>query len=528
MKLTFSSRTRPWRSAVAVLVVAGFLTACTAGGSGNSSAGTAGQSSAAGASDRTLVWADKGQVPTLDPARSDYQQTDVADQLFYDALVGYDSNSALVGRLADKYQYSADAKSLTITLHKDVKFHDGTVLTSTDVAYTLDRLKKIGTGYATHLKSYQSTEITNDQQFTIRLSQPDALFLAALARVYILNSKLVTKNQGTDNGQSWLATHDAGSGPYTLAKVESGRIEGTRFAGYWEFRANRPNTFVLRQIDDSTARSAAVVSGEVTVASVDSTTLGQLKKDASIKIQQSAVTFLQEIYFNNSHGVTANPAVREAVRYAFDYQGALDKIEGGIGSIARSGTPPPCRPSLPAMKQDLDKAKQVLAAAGVKNLTLKMLYQPAFPDQEQEATLLQSNLKQIGVTLDLEPIAYPAYQTLLNDWKQIPEMMLSRNVQSIDPGPILQQQYLSTSIGTNYAAYSNPAVDKLITTALGTADDTQRCDLYKQAFTAIDADFATMPLLEQPRLIAYHTGVVGIDSISANGGPSMREFGFSN
>lgn len=75
----------------AVTVAATLLTACTAGA--KQQTGDAG---------RTLIWADKGQVATLDPARSDYQQTDVADQLFYDALVGYDSSSNLVGRLAEK------------------------------------------------------------------------------------------------------------------------------------------------------------------------------------------------------------------------------------------------------------------------------------------------------------------------------------------------------------------------------------------------------------------------------------------
>ena len=53
-----------------------------------------------------------------------------------------------------------------------------------------------------------------------------------------------------------------------------------------------------------------------------------------------------------------------------------------------------------------------------------LFFQPAFEYQKQEATLLQSNLKEIGVTLELTPIAFPDWLARLSDKSQIPQMFL--------------------------------------------------------------------------------------------------------
>ncbi len=57
-----------------------------------------------------------------------------------------------------------------------------------------------------------------------------------------------------------------------------------------------------------------------------------------------------------------------------------------------------------------------------------MRYQPALAEFTQEATLLQSDLKQIGVTLNLVPITFSDWLTSLSNTKNIPELMLMGDV----------------------------------------------------------------------------------------------------
>ncbi|WP_427885441.1 ABC transporter substrate-binding protein [Kribbella sp. GL6] len=481
---------------------------------------TAGRAASGGAAQDVLVWGHKGQVPTLDPARSDYSQTNDVDRLLYDTLLDYGTDGKLTGRLATAFAYSADVRSITVKLRDDVKFHDGTPLTAKDVAYTLDRNRKIGQGIDTMTKSYASTTVTGDHDLVIKLNKPDTLVLGALSRVYVVNSALVQKNAGTDLGQSWLASNDAGSGPYTLGSSAGGRVELHRYDAYFAPRAGRPKTFVQLQVDEPGARRDGIVAGRINAADIDVHDMKAVT-DGGGQIYRSTGNGLMSVYFNTRYGAAANPAVREAISYAFDYRGALDKIELGNGTLANGPLPPnlDCRPTLPTVQQDQAKARKILADAGLHDVKLTLRFQPSFSDQAQVATLLQSNLAAIGIKLALEPITFPAYLTMLSDFKTVPEMMLATESPAYpDPGVMLLQSYSSKAIGTNKTAYENPTVDALLTRAAAAPEAGERCDLYRQAQTLIAADHAVMPMMLLLGAIGYTADVGGIDPHAVTGG----------
>ncbi|BDZ51338.1 hypothetical protein GCM10025867_35790 [Frondihabitans sucicola] len=229
-------------------------------------AGCSGSDPNAGSAASTkLVVAYRNEVTTIDPARADYVQTDTVDQALYDTLVTYDASGTLVSSLATKFRYNSSVDAISVTLKSGVRFHDGSALTATDVKASLDRYKALGVGIDGQIPSYASTDVVNAHQVTIHLSKPDALFLGALSRIYILNSALVAKHEGTDQGQSWLLSHDAGSGPYTLGSVSSGTYTLPRFSDYWTFDSARPKTLTLRRIDDTSTTKQEIVAGNVDV-----------------------------------------------------------------------------------------------------------------------------------------------------------------------------------------------------------------------------------------------------------------------
>ncbi|WP_427885439.1 ABC transporter substrate-binding protein [Kribbella sp. GL6] len=501
------------RAVAGCVAVTMIVTGCTAGRGGTAAGKTAKD---------TVVFADRGQVPTLDPARSDYVQTDAADRILYDTLVTYDKQGKLVGELAESFAYSADVRSIKVKLRARAKFHDGTPVTAKDVAYTLDRNTKIA-GIDMLTKSYRSTTVDGDLGLTIQLKQPDTLFAGALSRIYIVNSALVQKHAGSDLGQSWLANHDAGSGPYALTSSVPGRIETQRYDGYWSFDDARPKKFVELQVDETAARRDGLVSGTIDITGVNSQDRPVVEK-AGIEYQPTAGGGMDAIFFNTSYGPTANPKVRKAVRLAFDYEGSVAKIDAGDSEVANGPLPSylPCRPDLPKSKQDLGRAKQLLAEAGLSNLRLTMTFQPAFAEQAQKATLLKSNLQQIGVTLDLQPITFPSYLTKLRDWKQVPQLMLlSENLPYPEPGIELSQVYNSKAVGTNKGAYKNPKVDALLDQAATEPDADKRCELYRTTQELIDADDVIMPLNYAKSGVYHSPGVTGVDRIAAASGVDL-------
>lgn len=255
---------------------------------------------------------------------------------------------------------------------------------------------------------------------------------------------------------------------------------------------------MFRRVDESAPKREELIVGNIDVANnILPRDLDVLATSPGVNVVFGTAPGVNGIYFNYQNGPTADVRVREAIRLAYDYEGGFQGIHRGQGALPYGPLPDTlsCRPEFPVVARDVEKAKALLADAGVNDLTLTLRFQPAFEDQVQEATLLQSNLAEIGVTLNLEPIAFPNYLQMLQDPTQIPELMLlSENSLFPDPGVFLANTFISTKVGTNRAGYNNPEVDAIMIKALGTGDEAVRCDLYKQAQMIIEADSVFMPL----------------------------------
>ncbi|GAB3854297.1 ABC transporter substrate-binding protein [Nocardioides maradonensis] len=495
------------RSAVAVAaaaVAAGSLSACGSGGTGSS----------AGLSSFTIGSPLSG---TIDPIHSDQEQTDNPDQLFYDPLVSYDSNSKLVPRLASSWTVAPDAKSITLTLRTDVKFHDGTALTAKDVVFTLDRLHTLNVGIASLLPNFASAEAKGDGQVVIKLTKPDTTALGALSRVYILNSALVAKHEGSDNAQAWLSSNEAGSGPYTLASfTANSAVKGQRFATYWDFQAGRPATYNLSYIQESTAAKNALLSGGLDLSQdMSPSDVASFKGNSDFTSTPMPTTYAVYAFMNTQSPALKDVRVRQAISLAFDYQGAFQQVFGGQGQIGNGPLPQylACRADLPTSAQNVDQAKQLIQQAGASGLKLKIFYQPTLSQLTDLATLLASNLKAIGIDAQLQTTTYPQYLDMLKSPSTTPDIsMVYEGAPYPDPGTTLFQTYDSQFVGrgSNFGQYANPKVDRLVQTAIGTADETKRCDLYKQAQVLIAKDYVSLNIALGEASVVARTGVTGV------------------
>jgi|GEM_PF-1213870 len=493
-----------------VPLLASMLTACTAGGS---SGGSAGGAASGGSS--SIVVAFKHEFNTMDPLRSDYAQTNMVDNILYEPLIKFDDKNNMVGALATEFKAAPDAKSVSFTLRDNVTFHDGTPLTGKDVKFSLDRYVRLGQGIASQLQGYASTTVVDDKHVVVNLKEPNAFFINGLANVYILEADLVSKNAGTDDAQGWLQSHEAGSGPYQGTGTSS--ADGTtvaRYDKYWGFDEKRPTQMVFRRIDESATERDELKAGNVDVAfGVSAVDAAALKDQQNIDVAFLKTSGQTQLFFNTSTGATANPQIREGLKLAFDYAGGFQKILNGNGSVS-SGTVSDaftCRPENSAPSaQDKDKAKQLLAGLGSQALELR--YQSVDSVQTQLATLFQSNLKDLGVTVNLVPIAYPDYLKTLSSPSTIPSMMLLNDyILTPDPGASLDKLYNSKNIGsTNKGAYSNPKVDALLAQARTISDAAKRCELYKQVETQVAADSVSANLYQVTFPVGYRKDLKGV------------------
>jgi peptide/nickel transport system substrate-binding protein len=480
------------------------LTACSAGGTNSNNSG--------GGSALNVGYTQPLQ--TLDPIHSDQNQTNSIDDTLYDTLLTYDAQNNLIGSLATAYTVAPNSKSVDITLRSGVKFHDGSELTSADVKYTFDRYVAVGQGIASQLSDYASTAITDPTHLTINLKTANALFPANLSKLYILEQKLVSAHAGSDQGQAWLQSHDAGSGPF---QVTNGTVpvSVSRFADFWQFDPKRPKGIVFQQIAESPTKADKLKSGDLDIAlNLQTADAKGIEKANGVTVDWVSVPNAAYIFMNTAYGPTANPVVRKAMQLAYNYSGGLNEIRGGEGQILNGPLPQsmPCLVTTPAFSQNLAEAKSMLASAGLSNLKLTLRFQPSISDQVREATLFQSDLRTIGVNLTLTPITFPDYLSSLSHPSTIPSMVLLQDTAPLpDSGVYLIKAYDSSNIGTtNRGAYKNATVDNLLNQATVTNDANARCGLYKQAQDQINKDAVAIDMYTLKAPLAYRTGLTGV------------------
>jgi peptide/nickel transport system substrate-binding protein len=477
------------------------LSACAGGATGPSSA----------SSDLTVVYAN--QVTTLDPVQAVQAEVDTIASLIYDPLVTYNSKDQLAGVIAQTFTTEPGATAVDITLRQGLKFHDGSPVTAQDVEFTIERDLAVNSGVASYLAGYKSMTIHSPTSFTITLSAPNSFFMRELSKVYILNSKLVSAHAGTDHGQGWLADHDAGSGPYTLAAAHTlADVTVNRWSGYFAFDKTEPASMEIKEVDDSSTEAADLRAGTANIA------LKLSSADAEAVSGKDGITtawinsgLTEYMWMNPNAGPTSDIRVREALQKVYDYEGGLKAVWNGKGTTLSGILPSTmtCQPADPAYAQDLTEAKSLLKQAGVTTLTLR--YQPALAEFTQEATLFQSDLKQIGVTLKLVPITFSDWLTSLSNTKNIPELMLMGDVPRFpDTGIYLNYVYNSASVGTNYSGFDDPAVNNLLDKTKITASDNSRCGLEEQAEKLIYAQHVSINMYTYEQPVSYTAGVAGI------------------
>lgn len=467
-----------------------------------------------------LVVGQTGPIDTLDPLHADVSRTDNVNSGLYNTLISYDQDGKVVPQLATEWTISPDVTSIEFTLRTDVKFHDGTPLTAADVVYTLDRLKRLGQGISSMIGNYKSATATDDSHVKVELSAPSTLMLGALTKIYILNSKLVQQHAGSDDGQAWLHSNEAGSGPYQFeaAQPDTTNVRLSLFKDYWAPDAARADIVIVKRMDGSATQSAALRAGSIDVATeISPRDVLTFQGQPGFTVSRGRSSGGTYVYFNVDHGPTANIDLRRALQYAYDYQGDIDKIQVGGGQLTDGPLPPStaCRPKGETARQDIAKAKELLAASKLTDLKLTMTYDPSFTTMNAEAVLLQSNLRDIGIDLTLKPATFPEYLAMLKSPETLPQMALVIDyMQYPDPGTMLSVDYTTAAIkqGTSKTAYSNPEVDKLIEGAIVNPDPAARCDMYTQAQQKIMDDalsinlaYSSPPIVAGPKVsgIAY-------------------------
>jgi peptide/nickel transport system substrate-binding protein len=516
---TRSKRKRIGLSLAAVCLVSGLsLVGC---GSNPPSANQAGGTAPAGtATDpTTLTVAMPADEGTLDPAVTMDNAAWKITYPCYERLVKYDGDKTTVTYdLATSYTVSSDGKKYLFTLRDGDKFPDGTPVDANAVKFTFDRLMKINKGPAGDFEELQAVKVIDPTHVEFDLKYPFPAFVSALAANYasIVDPKVMEHEVNGDMGQSYLATHTMGSGPYQLAEWKKGQYLKLTVNPAYQGAKPKLQTVYFQIIGDASSERLQLEKGQVDIAEgIPADQLKSLSSESGITVVDKPSMLVDYMYLNVGKG---NPAlkdkrVRQAISYAIDYQGIIQSSQAGNATQMRGPIPQGLwghDDNALQYSYQPDKAKALLQQAGVGHLTLTLLYSDHMPWWPSEALAIQSNLQQVGIEVKLQNVEYATERQML-DQGQFDLALGVWSPDYADPYMFMNFWFDSKNFGLagNRAFYSNPQVDSLIRQAGSVSDQDQRTKLYQDAQKIVIDDAPYVYLYQKNYMLPMRTNVHG-------------------
>jgi peptide/nickel transport system substrate-binding protein len=472
----------------------------------------AAQSAAAPASGATpaniFVMCVNNQPKNIDPHVGSSNPEQEQQTAQYDTLLTYeDGGFTLAPALATDWKYSDDQSELTLTLRDNVKFHDGSTLTSEVAKFGLERSKTIGQGDSYLLDPIKSISTPDAKTLVLTLNGPNPEFVYGLTRIFIPSMKAVKDHEvNGDLAKDWFATHEAGSGPYVLADwVVGQKITLKRFDDYWKgWSGKHPDAFELRVVAEPATQRLLIERGECDYTdSITRDDLVTMSKNPDIKIENHESPQPYYIAMNMGKGPLANPKLREALKYAFDYDTVIAQAMMGYATKMEGPTPTQLayhNSSLPKPTYDLAKASQILKDAGINpsDVSLKLIYLQPWVHEKNAALIFQASLAELGIKLELEGLPWATLVERNGNPDSRPDMSIYA-LYSPTPsiGAAMYPMLHSGSKHWSYFGYSNPEVDKLLDEVPSITDEAKREQGYMDLQKIIDDDsFAIYPFSE--------------------------------
>ena len=455
-------------------------------------------------------------VTTMDPHFIAAQPNLTAQHHVFDSLVRTDERSRPVPGIAT--WRTPDPLTWEFTLRKGVKFHDGSELTTEDVAFSLDRpntIKGSPGGFQTYVRPIVSKEIVDRYTIRLKTAAPYGALLQDLAEVMIVSKKAAAQASGEDFDIGKAAV---GTGPYKLSRFARGdRIELVRHDDYWGGRLPWDKV-TLQILSADPVRTAALLSGQVdAIENVPTADIARLRKTPSLRLEQTVswrtIFLVLEQSRDSPPGVLAksgkpldkNPfkdlRVRQAMSKAINRDAIAERVMEKLALPAANILSPSVFGHDPAVKPDAydpDGAKKLLAEAGYPDGFIVTLGAPnnRYINDEQIAQTVAQMLARVGITVKVDAMPLSVYFGKARN-KEFPVAMLGWGSRAADLAlrSLVMTPNAEKGLGAwNWGGYSNPKLDELVTQSLGTVDPAKREALARSASALAAREAAIIPL----------------------------------
>jgi peptide/nickel transport system substrate-binding protein len=415
-----------------------------------------------------------GTGDTLDPSTYSSAQQIYLGYALRNNLTEIAPDGSLKPELAESWE-TDDVKVWSIKLRAGAEFHNGKSLAPEDVVASLNihRGEDTKSGAASLLKDVVSLAADGPDRLRVELSAPNADFPFILSD-YHFNIMPAQADGALDMG-------GVGTGGYLLEKYEAGvQASLRRNPSYWKDGAAHFDEGLVVMIQDSTAATTALVTGEVdAINDAEYKTLGMLSKSGDVTVESVPGGYHPTFAMRANAAPFDKNDVRLALKYGIDRQVLVDRVLKGYGIVANDHPIAPMMPfhdaSIEQRPYDPDRAKFHLKQAGLDSLKVQLSASDSvFPGAIDAATLYREQARPSG--LDIEIIREPNDGYWANVWLVKPFV-----TSAWGPRPtadmIFTQAYASGG-AWNETVFENARFNELLVAARAELDEAKRSQMY--------------------------------------------------
>jgi peptide/nickel transport system substrate-binding protein len=441
----------------------------------------------------SVVMAMTLEPPGLDPTNA--AAAAIAEVTLYnvfETLTKVKEDGSVVPLLAESWVAAPDLKTYTFKLRKGVTFQNGEPFNAETVKFSFERAAAPASTNKDKSLFQSFASVTTPDSDTVVISlknpEPNLPFLLGQAPASIVEPKSAPTN----------ATKPVGTGPFELAAWAKGSsITLAKWPQYRNAAAIKLNKVVIRIISDASAQVASLLSGDVDVFPrvAAARSLDQFKADPRFVVLIGGSRAKTIVTINNKKKPLDDVRVRRAILAAIDRKAMIEGAADGFGTPIGSFYTPGSLGYVDTTDInpfDIEKAKKLLAEAGVTTPLEVSLKLPPPPYARQGGEVLAAQLAKAGIIAKIENVEWAQWLSSVFTGPHNFDLTIVSHVEPFDLVKFTEENY--------YFGYKSDAFNALYKSITEAANDADRAKLLGDAQRMLATD-AAAGFLFQPQWI---------------------------